>query len=82
MFLYTVMVLAPLSLGTWLERNRDRFWRAAMIAIILHGTVLYSIRNLFPFRSILTIVPIALLEASGLFMLMLWVVGKNNAQPE
>lgn len=67
MALYTSMVFVPLFLGLWAERNRHAFRVSMFSAIIVHGLFLYMIRSTFPFRTVLVIVPIALVEAAGKF---------------
>jgi hypothetical protein len=75
MTLYTYFVFGPLTLGLWSSRDRPRFWTGALLVCGVHGLVLYLIRSIFPFKSVLIIVPISLVEAAAMYMFMLKVIG-------
>lgn len=70
MLLYTSFVFVPLFLGMWSERHRRTFWISMLLAAIAHGLLLYAIRSTFPFRTVLIIIPFALLEAVVIFAVM------------
>lgn len=78
MALYTSFVLVPLFLGLWPGRHRDRFWPGIAAAVALHFVFLYSIRAMFPFSTILTMIPIALIEFTILVVLMLKLLGDST----
>ena len=82
MALYTVAVFGPLVLATWGDRHQRRFGTWMALAIILHCGVLYLIRSIFPFRTILSIIPLVLIEFVILFILMLKVTGQSDAEPD
>jgi hypothetical protein len=80
MVLYTLFVFGPLALGLWPSTNRRVFWIGAFIMFAAHGVVLYVIRSTFPFRSVLVVIPIALVEACAMYMLMLKMLGNEEAE--
>ena len=75
MLLYTVLVLGLMLISFWSDRGRARFWRAIGLVLLLHFALLFSIRSLFPFRTILVIIPIAIVEAIFASTLFLKTVG-------
>lgn len=79
MALYTTFVFGPLFLGLWAERHRLVFWIGILLTLALHGMLLYSIRSMFPFRTVLVVIPIALVESSVMFILMLKALGDRGA---
>jgi len=79
--LYTVLVFLPLAFATWGDRRHRRFWTWAAVAVILHCGILYVIRSIFPFGSILTIIPLVLIEFVILFVLMLKLTGQDEVEP-
>jgi hypothetical protein len=78
MTLYTIMVFGPLFLSLWSERNRRAFWVGMSSAIVAHGLFLYMIRLTFPFRTILIVIPIVLVEASVMFVAMDKILGDRG----
>jgi hypothetical protein len=70
MVLYTIMVFGAPVMHFWSERNRRAYWVILSSAMIAHALFLYVIRSVFPFRSVWLIVPIALIEAVGIFVVM------------
>jgi hypothetical protein len=78
--LFTFMVFGCLFLGLWPDRHRRLWGTAILFALALHGIVLYLIRSMFPFRSILIIIPIALAEAVAMFTLILKILGDRDAE--
>lgn len=69
--LYSVFVLLPLLLGLWKHRHQPRFWSGILLLFASHALFLFLIRSICPFRSILTIIPLILMEATIAFILML-----------
>lgn len=80
MAVYTIMALGAPLLHFWSERNRRVFWIVISSAMIVHGLFLYIIRSTFPFRSVLVVVPIALIEASVLFVAMDRILGDRAVE--
>ncbi len=78
MVLYTIMVFGSLFLHFWSERNRRAFWICISAALVVHGLFLYVIRSIFPFRSVLIVVPIALVEASVIFVAIDKILGDRS----
>lgn len=62
------------------DRHRTRFGRWVALAIVLHCGVRYFIHSIFPFRTILAIIPPVLIECVFLFMLMLKLTGQSDAE--
>ena len=61
------------------DRSRGRFFLSVLSILVLHCVALLLIRTVFPFRSILTIIPIALGECIVLAALMLKILGDDEA---
>ena len=64
----------------WSERDRPAFWIILSSAIIVHGLFLYFIRAIFPFRSVWIVVPIALIEATGILAVLDKMLGDSNVK--
>jgi hypothetical protein len=79
MVLYSFFVFGPLFLGLWSERHRQVFWTSMSSAIILHGFLLYMVRSVFPFSTVLVVVPMALIEALALFVVMDKILGERSS---
>jgi hypothetical protein len=79
MTLYSVMVLGLLLLGLWPNRHRPKFSIAVLVALLIHAIFLFLIRQTFPFRTILTAVPIAFFEGVLLFVLALKTLGDRKS---
>jgi hypothetical protein len=80
MTLYTVIVFVPLLLFLWPERSRPAFQIGLFLAILFHGIVLYFIRSSFPLTArFFLIIPVALVEACGICVLMLKVLGDRKS---
>ncbi len=71
MALYTMIIFGPLALGLWSDRRRNGFWTGVLLLLVLHGFGLYFARTMFPFRTILAVIPMALVEATAMLILML-----------
>jgi threonine/homoserine efflux transporter RhtA len=78
MALYTFFVFGPLALALWSSRRQRNFWIGASLLIATHAVVLYIIRSIFPFRSVLIVIPIALVEACALYLIMLKMIGTGE----
>ena len=74
MVFYTVMVIGLVLSGVWAYNESPRFWQGTAVVFLLHGIVLVSMRSLFPFRTILIIIPFVLIECIVAFILMLNVL--------
>jgi hypothetical protein len=70
MALYTACVVLPLFFGLWANVTRGRFWAGMAAVLGIHILVLYAIRSTFPFRTILQIIPLILIEAFAMFFFM------------
>jgi uncharacterized membrane protein SpoIIM required for sporulation len=79
MALYSAMVILPLISAFWSDWSRKRFWICALLVPALHIGALFLIRPIFPFRSVLTIVPFALIESTMLAALVFKILGKSDA---
>lgn len=80
MALYSAMVLGPLIFAFWSDWSRNRFWICIFLAPALHVVALFLIRPVFPFRSVLVVVPIALAEATVLATVVVKVLGEDDAR--
>lgn len=78
MTVYTAMVLGPLLLGSWPDRNRRGFLTGISLVFVLHAVLLGFIRSAFPFRTILIIIPMVLTEGIVMFILMLKMLGDGE----
>jgi hypothetical protein len=80
MMIYTSMVVLPLIfLAFGRIEPHGRFLLGVLSILVLHSVVLLLIRTVFPFKSILTIIPIALGECTVLAALMLKILGDDEA---
>lgn len=75
MSLFSAMVLVPSIWGMWSHRSDSKFLIGVSSAILLHIVVLVAMQRVFPFKTILLIIPIALLETSILLTVMLIIFG-------
>jgi hypothetical protein len=75
MVLYTVIVLGLLIIGFWSDLGRQKFWKGICLVALLHLAILISIRSLFPFKTILVVIPIAVTEGIIAATLFLKMVG-------
>ena len=74
MLLFSVMVFAPMCLFLW-ESRRIRLLQYGFVGMALvHSGILRSYHSSFPFRSIWSIVPIAICESIALAALGLFLV--------
>jgi len=78
MSLYSAMILLPLSFFFWTDRHRPRFWMGTALILLLHAMLLLGIHSMFPFRTILVVLPILLIEGILLAILMIKLLGDEN----
>jgi hypothetical protein len=78
MALYSGFVFAPLIFGFWSNISRSRFWICILLTPALHAMALLLIRPLFPFRTVLVLIPIALIEFVVLAVVMLKILGESD----
>jgi len=78
MALYTGFVFIPLITGFWPDFSRGRFWICILLTPALHALVLFLVRPIFPVRTVLVLIPIALFEFVVLAALMLKVLGEGE----
>jgi hypothetical protein len=65
MTFYSVLILGLLVSGLWRDRHHPRFWIGILLTVIFHFIFLFLIRSMFPFRTVLAIVPVLVME--GIF---------------
>ena len=75
MALFTVIVLGLLLIGFWSDRRHQGFWRGLGLVALLHSAILISMRSLFPFKTILIVIPLAIIEGVIAATLFLKTVG-------
>ena len=75
MLLYSVVVIGALLWAAWSRRRNPRFTMAIAIMALLHCVVVVGAKDMFPFRTIFFMVPIALSELVIVFTLMLKILG-------
>jgi predicted MFS family arabinose efflux permease len=80
--MYSVMTVGLLLVGFWSDRQRSGFAIAICSMLAAHCAFLFAIRGLFPFRTILTIVPVALMEGAILAILMLKILEHSRANDD
>jgi hypothetical protein len=74
----STLVLGLLVLGLWPDRHRPGYRTGLLLVFLLHGLTLLLARPLFPFRTVLTAVPLALTEGVILFVLMMRFLGDEE----
>ena len=79
MAVYTAMTVGLVLVGFWSDRRRPRFPIAICSILVAHCVALFAIRGIFPFRTILTIVPLALIEGVLLAGLLLKILAYGEA---
>jgi hypothetical protein len=62
MFMYSILVIGVILFGLWSEKNQPNFLLWMGCLLLIHAGLLYLIRGVFPFRTFLTIIPLALIE--------------------
>jgi hypothetical protein len=80
MALYSMAIVLIFLFSFWTDRRRPRFWIGTSIVLLLHGVALFFIRSYFPFRTILTVVPMLFAEAIVLIIIMLRVLGDDEPE--
>ena len=79
MTMYSVMIVGLLLVGIWSDRQRRRFGIAISSMLAIHALVLFAMRGFFPFHTVLVVLPLAFIEGTMLFILMLKVLGDGRA---
>ncbi len=72
------MCIGPLFFDLWSDRRRPNYWMGMLAAFLFHGAFLYVARSLFPFKTVLAIIPMAVIEVSLLFVIVLKVLGNQD----
>jgi hypothetical protein len=75
MLFYSGVVLGLLIIAFWTDHGRRRFWVGICLVVLLHIACLLLIRPLFPFKTILVVIPVALMEITAAAILFLKTVG-------
>lgn len=78
MILYSAMILFPILFFFWSDRHRRNYWLGMSLIALVHCGILFAIRSYFPFRTILVILPILLLEGLGLAVLIIKLLGDKT----
>ena len=79
MTLLSFLVIVPVIWGHWGRRHMPRFKVAVISFVVLHGFILYCIRSMFPFRSILPFIPMMLIEGIAGFVIILKFVDDSES---
>jgi hypothetical protein len=79
MALYSLILIIALLSAFWPDRHHPKYIVAMSLALIIHVVILYAIRSLFPFRTILMILPIVLVEFIVLAAVIIKVRGERDA---
>jgi cytochrome bd-type quinol oxidase subunit 2 len=80
MLLYSITVIGLLLVGLWPHRHQSRFWPGMCLVLLLHGLILFLMRSIFPFKTILVVIPFLVIEGVVAFILMLKLLG-DGKQP-
>jgi hypothetical protein len=79
MTLYTLMIFIPILFYFWSDRRRPGFQLGLLLALFLHGIVLFLIRSGFPLGpKFFLIVPVALIEGAAAATLILKLLGNRE----
>lgn len=78
MTFFSLLSLGAVVIGLWSDRNRPRYLLGMCTALLFHGAFLYLARSIFPFKTVLMVVPVAIIEAAVLFAIMLKILGKDE----
>ena len=79
MTFYSALILGLLLSGLWRDRNHPRFWKGILLIVVFHFIFLYLIRSMFPFRTVLAIVPVLIMEGIFGFTFMLLRLGYGRS---
>lgn len=80
MALYSLIVIIALLSSFWPDRHHPKYIVAMSLALIIHFVMLYGIRSLFPFGTILAILPIAFVEFIVLAAVIIKIRGERDAE--
>jgi hypothetical protein len=75
MVLYSAIVLGLLLISFWSDRSQREFWKGIGLVLLLHAGFMVLIRSLFPFKTILIVLPMAITEGVVAATLFLRVIG-------
>jgi hypothetical protein len=74
MAMHSVLIVGLMLVGIWSDRRHPRFAIAICSMLAVHGLVLFAMRGLFPFSTILTVIPLFMMEGMMLFAVMLKIL--------
>jgi len=80
MMFFSLLSLGAVVIGLWSDRNRPRYLLGMCAVLLLHGAFLYLARSIFPFKTVLVIVPLAIVEAAVMFAIILKILGENQSE--
>lgn len=75
MTMYTAMVAVPILFRLRARRWQPRFRTTVLILCIVHGLFLWLLRSIFPYKTVLILIPYALLEVLVLTFLTIHFFG-------
>ena len=78
MAFFSMMSLGVVILGLWSDLGRPKYSVALGTVVAIHALFLFAIRSVFPFSTVLIVIPIALLEAVILYTIMLKILGTDE----
>lgn len=78
MSLYSAVIVFPILFFFWSDRHRANYWLGMSLVVVIHSAILFGIHSYFPFHTILAILPILLLEGSGLAIMMIKLLEDRN----
>lgn len=81
MTLYSLAFVLILLPAFWDDRHHPRYVAAMSAALVIHVVILFFIRPLFPFKTILTVVPLLIVEAMILVGTIIKVRGERGLTP-
>jgi hypothetical protein len=74
MAMYSALTVGLVLVGFWADRRRPRFLIAVCSVLAAHCALLFAIRGIFPFRTILTVYSLAIIEGTALAVLLLKIL--------
>jgi hypothetical protein len=77
MAFYSALVAMAVLFSFWPERKTPGFWKGIGCSAVLHCAVLSVIHRLFPFSTVLTVLPIAFVEFVLVAIVMIEFVGEE-----
>jgi hypothetical protein len=79
--LYSVLIFGLMVIGFWSDRKSFRYATGMSIVVLLHGSLVYFSRSLFPFRTFFAIVPLAMAEVVVLYIFMTKILDRTPKSP-